>query len=215
MKAAFERLGFDPCYHFIEVMELRAGHNEGHRKAWVDFQKGRREMDWHWLFQRYDAVLDLPMCLYYEEMMEAFPEARVVLTLRDPDRWFDSFSSMSRSLRRMRLATLFSPKLRATITIANTVNDRLFGGPPLDRDVCIRAFEEHNRRVIEAVPSERLLVYEVGQGWEPLCTFLDLPVPDVDFPHLNEGEGLTSRMVQAHILQKKDAFSTDHLKDTS
>ena len=82
MKAAFERLGFDPCYHFVEVIEPRPGYNDGHRKAWVDFMKGRRAIDWHRLFERYEAVLDLPMCLYYRELMEAFPEARVVLTVR-------------------------------------------------------------------------------------------------------------------------------------
>jgi len=212
MKAALEQLGFAPCYHFIEVIEPRAGYNEGHRKAWVDFMKGAAPMDWEWLFERYDAVLDLPMCLFYRELMELYPDAKVLLTVRDADRWFASYSGLFRSLGRMRLGALISPKLRTSLAIGKRVNARL-GSTRIDREAWIDAFERHNREVIETVPEQRLLVYEVGQGWEPLCDFLELPVPSGDFPHLNEGEKLASRMIQSHILQKKDVFSTDHLSD--
>ena len=76
-KAALEALGLAPCYHFVEILQPRPGHNEGHRRAWVEFMKGRADMDWRWLFDRYDATLDFPTCFFYRELMEAFPEAKV------------------------------------------------------------------------------------------------------------------------------------------
>lgn len=208
-KAALEVLGYKPCYHYVEVQEPRPGHNDGHLDAWVAFMQGEREMDWEWLYRSYAATLDLPMCLFYRELMEVFPAAKVVLTVRDPDRWFDSFYKMARMVRMMRLGGWFSPKLHATSIIANAVNQRVFGGPPVDRKTCVEAFERHNQEVRDTVPSERLLVFEVREGWGPLCEFLEKPVPDVPFPQLNEGEALSWRMVQSHILQKKGVFSTD------
>jgi hypothetical protein len=213
MKAAFEQLGHRPCYHFVEVMEPRPGYNDGHRDAWVAFMKGRAEMDWQWLYRSYAATLDLPMCLYYRELMEVFPAAKVVLTVRDPDSWFDSYFKMARMMRRMRPFNWMSPKLLATARIADEVNDRIFGGPPIDRKVAIAAFERHNQAVIDYVPRERLLVFDVREGWEPLCDFLECPVPEVPFPRLNEGEALSWRMVQTHIFQRKNVFSTDHLQE--
>lgn len=209
MKAAFEVLGHKPCYHFVEVIEPRPGFNDGHRDAWVAFMRGERSMDWEWLYRAYTATLDLPMCLYYGELMDAFPKAKVVLTVRDPDSWFDSYFKMARMMRAMRLGTLFSPKLRATDRIANVVNDRVFGGPPKDRKIAVAAFERHNQEVMSTVPADRLLVFNVKEGWEPLCEFLGLAVPEVPFPRLNDGETLSWRMIQTHIFQRKNVFSTD------
>ena len=215
MKAALEVLGHKPCYHYVEVQEPRPGYNDGHRDAWVDFMEGRREMDWEWLYRSYTATLDLPMCLFYRELMQVFPDAKVVLTVREPRSWFASYYKMARMMRIMRPATLFSAKLRATARIANQVNQRVFGGPPLDEAVGVEAFERHNRSVMETVPAERLLVFDVRQGWEPLCAFLEVPVPEVPFPRLNDGEALSWKMIQAHVLQKKDVFSTDGYEESA
>ena len=209
MKAALEVLGYRPCYHYIEVQEPRAGYNDGHLDAWAGFLQGRREMDWEWLYRSYAATLDMPMCLFYRELMEVFPQAKVVLTLRDPDRWYDSYYKLSRMLRTLRPIGWLSPKLAAANRIGDAVNQRLFGGPPVDRATCVAAFERHNREVVEYVPAERLLVFEVKQGWEPLCAFLGRPVPEVPFPRLNEGGELSWRVIQTMVLQRKDVFSTD------
>ena len=214
MKAALEQLGFAPCYHMAELLEPRPGHSDGHRRAWVDFMRGRAPMDWEWLLQRYDAVVDLPMCLFHREIMQAFPDAKVILTVRDSERWFASYANLFRSLDRIRIAALISPKLRAALAIGERVNARL-GSIRIDHDVWIRAFERHNREVVESVPAERLLVYEVGQGWEPLCRFLGLPVPEVGFPHLNEAEALNARVFRALVLNEKGVFSTDGWRRSS
>ena len=211
-KAALETLGFAPCYHFVEILQPRPGHNEGHRKAWVDFMKGRSAMDWQWLFGHYTATLDFPTCFFYRELMEAFPDAKVLLTVRDPERWFESFAAMHRALRRIRFAGLYSANVRAIHSIGKRVNRRL-GSERIDREAWIAGFERHNREVIETVPAERLLVYEVGQGWEPLCEFLGRPEPAEPYPHLNEGEELQSRVVSAYVMGRKGVFSTDSPAD--
>jgi hypothetical protein len=207
MQAALEQLGFAPCYHYVEVIERRPGRNDGHLRAWVDLARGRRAMDWRWLLARYQAVVDFPMCTFYPELLEAFPDARVVLTVRDPERWFESFDTLARSLHRMRFGRIFAPKLRATATIfEHLVKRRVFGGR-LDRAACLEAFERHRREVVRRVPAERLLVYEVSQGWGPLCAFLGVPEPDGPFPHLNEGEDLAARMTRALLLGEDDVFA--------
>jgi hypothetical protein len=207
MQAALEQLGFASCYHFTEVIERRPGRNDGHRRAWVAFAKGRRAMDWRWLFTHYRATVDFPMCLYYSELLEAFPDAKVVLTVRDPDHWFESFDTLVQGLHRLRFGRLFAPKLRATATIFDRLlRQGLFGGR-LDRAWCIAAFERHRDEVVRRVPPERLLVYEVKQGWAPLCAFLGVPIPPTPFPHLNEGEDLGARMTRSLLLGEKDVFA--------
>lgn len=207
VQAALEQLGFAPCYHYTEVIERRPGRNDGHLRAWLDLARGRRAMDWRWLFASYRAVVDFPMCTYYPELLEAFPGARVVLTVRDPERWFESFDTLVRSLHRLRFGRLFAPKLRATATIfEQLVKRRVFGGR-LDRVACLEAFERHRREVVRRVPAERLLVYEVKDGWAPLCAFLGVPEPAAPFPHLNEGEDLAARMTRSLLLGEDDVFA--------
>jgi len=207
LQAALEQLGFAPCYHYVEVVERRPGRNDGHLRAWVDFAKGRSAMDWRWLFASYQAVVDFPMCTFYAELLELFPDARVVLTLRDPERWFESFDGLVRNLRRLRFGRLFAPRLRATATIfEHLVKRRVFGGR-LDRASCLAAFQRHRTEVMRRVPAERLLVYEVKDGWGPLCAFLGAPEPATPFPHLNEGDDLGGRMARSLLLGEDDVFA--------
>jgi hypothetical protein len=70
--------------------------------------------------------------------------------------------------------------------VRTLILERTFGGRLADRAHATRVYEQHNRAVIEAVPASRLLVYRPGDGWEPLCRFLDVPVPDEAFPHRND-----------------------------
>jgi len=207
MQAALEQLGFAPCYHYVEVIERRPGRNDGHLRAWVDFAKGRRAMDWRRLFASYQAVVDFPMSAFYAELLEVFPDARVVLTVRDPERWFESFDALVQNLRRLRWGRFFAPKLRASATIfEHLVKQRVFGGR-LDRAACIEAFERHRREVVRRVPADRLLVYEVKDGWGPLCAFLGVPEPAAAFPHLNEGDDLRARMTRSLLLGEDDVFA--------
>lgn len=180
MQAALNQLGFR-CYHMKEITET-----PGHLAAWHALVAGRQEMDWQWLFSQYEATVDFPACSYYRELMQAFPEAKVVLTLREPDRWFDSFLTLQQTTDQFRVFR-FMPRARQFLDFVDLLLPKVFGDPR-DRARSIEVFNRHNQQVQQEVPPERLLVFRVQDGWEPLCAFLGCEVPpNVPFPHLNEG----------------------------
>ncbi len=191
--AALERLGFR-CYHMTEV--ARAG---GHLEAWHRYLSGAGPMDWPVLFQNYEATVDTPSCLFYREIMAAFPDARVVLTLRDPDKWYDSLVTLASALEEFRPMALESRRLGQFLTITDEVGQRLTSGD-FSREHCIAKFNAHNDAVRNHVPEDRLLVFKVQDGWGPLCAFLERPVPSEPFPYLNEGRATIHAFVREALL---------------
>ena len=184
LQVALEELLGGKCYHMKEVM-LQAEHLQ----AWHEFAVGKRStMDWGWLLEGYTATVDCTVCIYYDELMEVFPEARVILTIRDPQQWWKSFNRLMGTVHKARLLCFLVPKLRkiAQFTDKIIIQD-VFGGR-LEKDHCISIFERHNDTVRKVVPKDRLLEYDVRQGWGPLCDFLGVPVPEKPFPHLNAGK---------------------------
>ena len=184
LQAALEELLGGKCYHMKEIMMQSA-----HLRAWHDFAVGKTPaMDWEWLFADYRATVDCPVCMYYDELMEVFPEAKVILTVRDPEQWWKSFNRLMSTVNKARLLCFLVPKLRkiAQFTDKIIIED-VFGGR-LEKEHCIRIFKKHNDAVRNVVPRDRLLEYDVKQGWEPLCAFLDVPIPGKPFPHLNAGK---------------------------
>jgi hypothetical protein len=126
--------------------------------------------------------------------MEKYPDAKVILTVRDPDKWYESTYNTIYGMRRMISSPIFrlAAPLRPGLRRAAKMNDRLiwedtFGGSLEDRERAIKVFERHNEEVKERVPPDKLLVYAVKEGWEPLCKFLEVGVPkNKPFPHLND-----------------------------
>lgn len=195
LKRALEQLGFGPCYHMLEVF----AHPE-HVPTWLAATRGE-PVDWHPIFERFQATVDWPACSFYEQLMAAYPQAKVLLSVRDPQRWYDSAYDTIYSISRQgatglqavlrgaafRLLKLVRPNIAAGSEMVNAlVWRKTFGGRFGDRDYACSIFEEHIAEVKRRVPADRLLVYEVKQGWEPLCAFLGVPVPDTPFPHLND-----------------------------
>jgi hypothetical protein len=182
MQAALETLGYH-CYHMKEVPR-----EPGHLDAWYKFVTGQAPMDWHTLLRTFEATVDTPACWYYKELMQAFPDAKVILTVREPDRWYESFVTLRTTVNRFRPLSRLIPKMAKMVRFADVMQEKMFGGS-LDRAHCIRVFNEHNEAVQRVVPKDRLLVFPVAEGWEPLCQFLGCPVPEgIAFPHLNEGD---------------------------
>ena len=198
LQAALERLGY-PCYHMKEVIK-----NADHLRRWHAFTTADARMDWRALFADYEATVDFPACLYYRELMEAFPQALVILSVRDPDPWYASWSWLRESADQMRRFS-FIPRVRKMLEFGDSlIMDGTFGGHT-DRDSNVEVFERHNAEVQASVPAERLLVYEIQQGWGPLCEFLGCEVPDEPFPHLNAGrdtvDGLLRRFVADNAIR--------------
>jgi hypothetical protein len=185
MKSALEQLGFSPCYHMAEAVFPRPGFNDGHFDAWHDYYVRKKEMaDWQWLLQGYQASVDIPTCLHYRELMQAYPEAVVVLTTRDPEEWFDSWVALWSALEEARDPRKVI-RYHKFPSLMDAILERHLGGK-IERDSNIRFFKAHIEAVRRDVPADRLLEFQVTQGWEPLCRFLGVEVPNSSFPHLNE-----------------------------
>jgi hypothetical protein len=143
--------------------------------------------------------VDWPACSFYEELMERHPDAKVLLSVRDPERWYESTRQTIYKIGKIAPA-LPSPAWasRSSPDWCSALQDRqgpmaeeiiwqgTFDGRFEDKDHAIGVFDRHNEEVQRRVPQEQLLVYEVKQGWGPLCEFLGVEEPDKPFPHLND-----------------------------
>jgi hypothetical protein len=189
LRAALEQLGFGPCYHMIEVFK-----HPGHIKVWQAAADGE-EIDWRNFLRDYKAGLDYPLAAFYREIVAIFPEAKVILTVRDPQRWYDSTrETIYRGTAIPDWLLRFLPPFRGMKKMVTAaIWERLFAGRFEDRQHAIRIFEEHIEEVQRTVPPERLLVYHVKDGWGPLCDFLGVQVPEGPFPHINDRR-MTQRM---------------------
>lgn len=202
LKAALEELGFDPCYHMTEVF----AHPE-HVDFWVSAWRGG-PVDWDGVLGGYEAAVDWPACAFYEELMRRYPDAKVLLSVRDPERWYESTRTTIYELSMLVDRSPISRAIFALISffvfggLASNRSDVVeeivwrgtFDGRFEDRDHAIAVFERHNEEVKRRVPPERLLVYEVSEGWGPLCTFLDVPEPEGPFPRLNDASQMRRGM---------------------
>lgn len=198
LKVALERLGFSPCCHMMEVME-----QPDKVRQWRHVGEGERP-DWAKLFDGYRATVDWPGAAYWRELAKEYPEAKFILTVRDPQRWYQScvntvfgfpmrrHNAMERNVYGM-LCRVNPPSAQVPIMLDKILwqrvfDDRPFDGRDGDRDYAVRAFLQHSEEVRAYIPAERLLVFNVADGWQPLCTFLDVPVPDEPFPRLNDAD---------------------------
>jgi hypothetical protein len=192
LKVALEELGFGPCYHMTEVLD-----NPEHVEQWEAAPEGH--VNWEELFRGYRAAVDWPATAYYEELMESYPDAKVILTVRDPERWYESARSTIYGVRSvasspiLSLAALLVSRIREMKRVGRMASDLLwedvFDGRFENRRYAIEVFSRWNEEVKKRVPAERLLVYEVKDGWEPLCDFLGVAVPTGEpFPHLNDAQ---------------------------
>jgi Sulfotransferase domain len=185
LKLALEQLGLGPCYHMTEMVK-----NPSHPAQWSAAGRGE-PVDWRQLFGRYRCTVDWPGCHFYRELMQEYPEAKVILTVRDPQSWYDSVANTLYSLKTATDSYLSArasspdPAQKPSILYSNRIWDETFGGRFEDRDYAIEVFERHNAEVIASVGPDRLLVYQVSEGWQPLCTFLGIAEPDSPFPDVN------------------------------
>lgn len=187
LKLALEQLGFSKCYHMMELLN-----HADHMQMWSAAHKGE-QIDWDKLFEGYTATVDWPSCNLWREQLNHFDDAVVILSRRDPDKWY---ASIMNTIYPSTLSAVNSddPGLQAFGNWAMEIiwNGR-FDGHMDDKDHVIGVYNQHNQAVIDEVPADRLLVYEPGDGWEPLCEFLNVPVPDVDYPHTNTTEEFLNR----------------------
>ena len=194
LKESLERLGYQKTYHMKELLV----HPEN-LHYWLTL-KETGSTKWDELYNGYEATVDFPGYPWYKEHMKMYPEAKVILTVRPFEKWYSSMHStiwqagpqnFPQKLAMMS-KLLFNPRLRAVIKCVKFAKGTIFEthlqGKFGDRAFAEKVFNQHIEDVQAHVPAERLLIYDVSEGWEPLCKFLGAPVPAEPLPHLNKKE---------------------------
>lgn len=183
LKFALEYLGYGPCHHMAEFF----ANMPDQLPKWLDVVNGRP--DWDAVFDGYQSCVDYPGCTYWPALAAHWPDAKIILSLRDPESWFASASE-----------TIMSPDMRKIVgnspakPFFDVAVDGDIGDRSQDREFMIDYFQRWNAGVIAQVPPERLLVFEARQGWASLCAFLGVPIPDVPYPRVNTRAGMMQRI---------------------
>ena len=180
MKLALEALGKGPCHHMKEVLV-----DSEQIALWRSAAQGDLP-EWEEAFAGYNSAVDWPTAYFWRELSEYYPDAKVLLTVRSADSWYESMTN-----------TIFKT-LKASTDPASIglklIGEGVFGGRLDDRAHAIAVYEKNIADVQAAFTQERLLTYHLGEGWEPLCQFLGEPVPNIPFPRSNPREQFGSMM---------------------
>ena len=197
---ALKQLGF-PCYHMLEVMQNKA--NKSHVGFWLNVARmpAGTQHDWEEVFGAYTAALDNPACCVWRELVAAYPDAKVLLTLhpKGAEAWYDStmetiyFSEKMWQFAALKFAVPFVRKFGEMSH--KLIWQRAHQGTMDDRVKAIAHYNKHIEDVKAAIPPDRLLIFSADQGWEPLCRFLGAPVPVEAFPKVNERASMRKAII--------------------
>lgn len=188
---ALNALGY-PCYHMLEVIENKA--NKTHLDFWnrVGNAPAGTQHDWNEVFEKYSATVDNPGCCVWRELYEAYPEAKVILTIhpRGPEAWYESTMDtiyFTESMWQFKILKFFTPFAKKMGDMCfNLIWQRSHKGTMENMEAAISRYHEHVEELKAAIPADKLLIFSVDQGWEPLCKFLGVEPPKTDFPNVND-----------------------------
>jgi hypothetical protein len=183
MREALGILGFGPCHHMLEVNA-----QQEQKRLWRALVKGETP-NWDQLFAGYRSCMDWPSAYYWKELIGVYPNAKVILTYRTPESWWASFEQ---TILVGIQQHSFDPE---SLGIA-LIRDKVFGGKPADRAHAIACYEANVNAVKSTVPAERLLVHNLGDGWEPLCAHLGVAIPEQPYPSRNNTSAFRDAILQ-------------------
>jgi hypothetical protein len=202
-KVVLEMLGFGPCYHMVNVLgDLNLVDD------WRDAYEGRG--DWEKLLGGFESTVDWPGGFFYRELMEAYPDAKVLLSVRDAGAWEQSmrdtvwgtyYGDITIGHLSRGLTTIDEPwhdYIGLMTRLLWTERGTLREGHET-REGMMAAFEAHTEDVKRNVPADKLLAWQPSDGWEPLCAFLEVDVPATPIPHLNDSATYTSRIIDMSL----------------
>lgn len=178
LKLAINQLGLGPCHHMEEVLL----NQPAQVPLWAAAGNGRA--DWEAIYKGYESAVDWPTAGFFRELSTAYPSAKFVLTHRSPESWVQSFSETIYKLIAGR--DQVPKELRAWLDMSIDIIAKTGFPTGLDRARLMKAFTAHNDAVKATIPARQLLVYQVKDGWGPLCAFLGVPEPDGPFPRTND-----------------------------
>jgi len=175
MRKALNMLGVGPTHHMMEL-----GNESRLREPWLKLVKGA-EPDWNVLFTGYHACVDWPSAFYWRTLVNHYPQAKVLLTMRSAESWWKSFqATILKHIQNSDEKNGFAHLL---------VAEQVFEGRPGDRDHAIAIYNQNIDEVLSTVAPDRLLIHNLGDGWEPLCHWLRRPIPEVNYPRGNTTQG--------------------------
>ncbi len=206
LKKALEILGFGKCYHAFELLK------DGKRIVyWEQLMRGEKP-DYDKLFDGYQSAVDFPAAMYYKELMAQYPDAKIILSYRDAEKWYESASkTILRPLPSFfmpvcRFIGLFNKNLsyfpRIYGVIVTSVFNQLMQGKKDDREFMINLYNQWVEEVKRTVPADKLLVCEAREGWEPLCKFLEVPIPVAPYPKGNDSEEFHKRIKVSNFIKE-------------
>jgi hypothetical protein len=152
----------------------------------------RGQPDWAAAYAGYRSAVDWPTAAFWRELATIYPEAKVILTIRSPESWYGSFSETIFKLLAAR--DQVPPEMAPFLEMGSGVVAKTGFAAGAGREEIIKSFNAHNDAVRSAIAADRLLVYQVKEGWAPLCRFLGQPVPDAPFPNTNSAQEFWERL---------------------
>ena len=198
LKKALELINMGPCYHMDEMIRFPK-----HIDIWKAAAQ-KQVVNWDDIFSTYQSSLDFPASLYYRELLTAYPDAKVILTVREPERWYQSMYDTAYTMMQLNTPAWFKkyviPYKRFADLIDLLIWDGLFLGKFTERAHAIEIYNRHIEQVKQNIPAEKLLIFNVKEGWEPLCNFLGIPVPNIPFPYVNDHETVKKQMKIARLM---------------
>lgn len=210
LNAALTKLGYKVYDYFENVYYLEESYTKIYSEGWTteDFRK---------MYEDVDAVVDSPAMYFWEEISKAFPEAKIILSMRDSEEaWFESLRKQLEVLDSnffLRLTQILSPTTRRFFrNVSEPTACVAFGIPPMsdfrvktpiNKQMLMLKYRAHNAYVMNNAPADKLLVYQCKEGWKPLCDFLGVPVPDEPFPHKNVRGNIVEDLMKENPIMKR------------
>ena len=179
LKFALEALKLGPCYHMIEVFDRPQD-----CRFWLQALQ-QHDSDWDTIFRDFQSTTDAPACYFWKSLVAHYSDARLILTVRDSESWYQSFQSTVYQAMTHPERAPDDAHRQVQHMAHRLILETMFEGRFEDKDFAIHRYEEHNRQVARDLPAHQLLTFNVAEGWDPLCHFLNCPVPDMPFPCSN------------------------------
>ncbi len=198
LKVALEQLGYGPCHHMKEVML------NNDQAEWFSQASKGVEVDWHEVFNKYSSAVDWPAAAYYQELADSFPDAKIVLGVRDPDAWYESVeNTIFRVIPNFPkwIRFIFPRSDKVFNMIEKTIWQGEFSGQFEDKGTAIQVFNERIETIKKMFPPERLLIHTSKDGWDPLCEFLDVEITETPYPWVNDSAKIKRAILVMKILQ--------------
>lgn len=190
LKLALERLLGGPCYHMIELFD----HLKEHTPLWHAAARGE-SVNWDQVFDGYVAAVDEPASIMWQQISDYYPDALVILSVRNPASWWKSANDTILKVKQ-EPPPVGDPDRVAWHSMVMAMYENLHTNGVHDPELTQQSFMAHIERVKAGIAPARLLIWQAGDGWEPICTALKLPIPDEPFPHSNTTEEFLARVVE-------------------